>query len=92
MIDSHDFSATKPWIADKTGLPAPPAYDKAVHGSFAEYHKDVVEPNFLVATDAPYFVGDVSLALARDWYEKEFGITFDEERQSQTVHVIRKKE
>jgi hypothetical protein len=91
MIDSQDFSATKPWIVDETNLPAPPEYDKNAHGTYAEYRKNVIEPKSLVATDAPYFVGDVSLPVAREWYAKEFGITFDDERQSVTVHVIRKK-
>lgn len=91
MIDSHDLAANKPWIIDETGLSTPPKYDKGVHGTFAEYRKNVVEPKFLVATDAPYFVGKESLEMAKVWYEKEFGITFHEERRPVTVHVVREK-
>jgi hypothetical protein len=91
MIDSQDLAADKPWIVDETGLPAPPKYDKGVHGTFAEYRKNVIEPKFLVATDAPYFVGSESLEMAKEWYEKEFGITFHAERRPVTVHVVREK-
>jgi hypothetical protein len=90
-IDSHDFAANKPWIVDATGLPAPPPYNKSVDGTYAEYHQKVIEPKFLVATDAPYFVGDESLKMARDWYAKEFGITFEELHEMGPVHVIQKK-
>lgn len=92
MIDSSDLAANKPWIIDETGLAAAPKYDRDLYGSFAEYQKNIVEPKFLVATDAPYFVGSESLEMAKAWYEKEFGITFDEERRPVTVHVVREKQ
>ena len=92
MIDSQDLAADKPWIIDATGLPAPPKYDKSAHGTAAEYRKNVIEPKFLVATDAPYFVGVESLEMAKTWYEKEFGITFHEEHRPVTVHVVREKQ
>ena len=91
MIDSEDLAADKPWIIDDTGLPVPPKYDEKLYGTPEEYRKNVVDGKFLVATDAPYFVGRESLEMARKWYEKEFGITFHEERRPVTVHVVRKK-
>lgn len=89
MIDREDLTADKPWIVDETGLPAPPPYDEAKHGSYRQYRENVV-PHFFAATDAPYFVGHESLQLARDWYEREFGITFEEVERPVTVHVIRR--
>lgn len=91
FIDHQDLAADKPWIVNKTGLPHPPAYNKDEHGTYQDYRKNVVEPEFLVATDSPWFAGDESLQLARDWYLKEFGITFEEVEQPVTVHVIRRK-
>ena len=29
--------------------------------------------------------------MARDWYEKEFGITMTEEKRQLTIHVIGRK-
>ena len=90
MIDRFDLAADKPWISDETGLPAPPSYDESKHGTPREY-RDNIKSQFYVATDVPYFVGHESLQMARDWYEKEFGITFKEEIRPVTVHVIRRK-
>jgi hypothetical protein len=89
MID-RDFGADKPWIVDQTNLPAPPPYDEAKHGTRREYREKVVS-QFLVATDSPWFVGHESIDMARQWYAKEFGITFTEETRPVTVHVIRRK-
>jgi hypothetical protein len=80
------------WIIDKTGLPRPPKYDEHKHGTYMEFYKKVIEPKYLVATDAPYFKGDKSLEMARTWYEKEFGITFHPKRQMVTTHVVRRKD
>jgi hypothetical protein len=89
MIDRHDLAADKPWIIDETELPAPPRYDESKHGTPREYRKNV-ESQFYVATDSPWFVGHESIELTRDWYKKEFGITFKEEVRPVTVHVIRR--
>jgi len=92
LIDSHDLSADKPWIVDETGLPQPPKHNKSEHGSQREYWEKIVVPEFLVATDSPWFVGEESLQIAREWYLKEFGITFKEVQEPITVHVIRRKQ
>ena len=92
LIDQKDLAADKPWIVDETGLPQPPPYDKSKHGTQREYWQNVIEADYLVATDSPWFVGQESLQMARDWYQKEFGITFEEVEQSVTVHVIRHKQ
>jgi hypothetical protein len=43
------------------------------------------------ATDSPYFVGQESQAMAREWYQQQFGVTFQEEQRKLTMHVIRRK-
>ena len=91
LIDYREFSADKPWIVDKTGLPHEPPMDPGKYRTGKEYWDKVIAPNFLVATDSPWFVGEESLQMARDWYQKEFGITFKEEVESATVHVIRRR-
>jgi len=91
LVDSDDLKADKPWIVDETGLPQPPKYSESEHGTHREYWEKVVEPKFLVATDSPWFVGKESLQMAKAWYNKEFGITFEEVQKPITVHVIRRK-
>jgi hypothetical protein len=91
-IDSNELSANKPWILDETGLPKPPPYDESKHGTFREYREKVIDPQFLVATDSPWFAGHESLQIAKDWYLKEFGIKFIVEVQPITVHVVRRKQ
>jgi hypothetical protein len=92
MIDRNDLAADKPWIVDETGLPTPPTFDKAKHATWEEYWRQEIEGKHAAATDAPYFVGNESLEMARQWYEKEFGVTFEERTETQTVHVIRRKQ
>lgn len=91
MIDSRDFAANLPIIFDETGLPKPPAFDSQKYTSAQEFRDQVVIPEFGVATDSPWFVGEESLPLARTWYAEQFGITFVEEVRPVTVHVVRKK-
>ena len=78
MIDRDDLAADKPWIVDETGLPTPPAFDATKYGSWREFWEREIEPQYAVATDAPYFVGKESLEMARAWYAKELGVTFEE--------------
>lgn len=91
MIDRRDLKADKPWIIDKTNLPQPPLFDKAIHGTHREYWEKIVEPGFLVASDSPWFVGKESLQIARNWYRHEFGITFEEVKEPITIHVVRRR-
>jgi hypothetical protein len=49
------------------------------------------EPVF-VSYESPWWTGEDAPAMARDWFEKEFGITFREEVRPVTVYVVRKKE
>ncbi|MEX2141301.1 MAG: hypothetical protein WD894_18695 [Pirellulales bacterium] len=86
-----DLDADKPWIVDKTGLSMPPAYDESQHGTGREYDEKILPP-YYVATDVPWFAGEESLEMARQWYAKEFGITFVQEVRAVTVHVIRRKQ
>ncbi|HEY3393444.1 MAG TPA: hypothetical protein VGK58_12105 [Lacipirellulaceae bacterium] len=86
-----DLDADKPWIIDQTGLPQPPPYDSEQHGTPREYSENVL-PAYYVATDSPWFAGQESIDMAREWYAKEFGITFTEETRMVTVHVIRRKQ
>ena len=60
---------------DETGLPR----FKSVNGK---------KTRFFVSSDSPYFAGDEGVAIAKKWYEKEFGITFQEEMHPMTVFVV----
>ncbi|MGE5195625.1 MAG: hypothetical protein ACM3U2_24290, partial [Deltaproteobacteria bacterium] len=91
MIDSGDFTAKHPVIFDETGLPKPPPFDPGKYETAKEFRDNVVLPAYGVATDSPWFVGDASMVMAREWYKKEFGITMTEEVRPFTVHVVRRK-
>lgn len=87
-----DFDGDSIVIEDQTGLPRPPAFDKNIHGTWAEYWKNVVAGNYPTATDSPYFRGPESLEMAREWYRDQFGITFTVEKRPTTIHVVRRKQ
>ena len=94
----HDFNtdqnskyeATHPIIVDATGLPQAPEWDRNSLATWNEYRNEILE-SYLVASDSPYFSGKQSRQMARDWFKKEFGVTFEEEQRSMTIHVIKKK-
>ena len=90
-IDQTDFGARFPIIFDETGLPEPPPFDPQRYKSAQEFRDKLVIPQLGVASDSPYFAGAESIAMARDWYAREFGITFVEEVRPLTVHVVRRK-
>jgi hypothetical protein len=91
-IDSRELTARLPIIIDETGLPRAPAFDPQKYKSGQEFYDTIVKPNYCVASDAPLFEGKNSLGLAREWYAREFGITFVEEQRPMTVHVVRSKQ
>ena len=48
---------------------------------------------YFVATDSPWFRGDEeSFRMGRQWYAKEFGVTFKEETRPMTIHVVRRRQ
>lgn len=90
-LQNYDLGGRGPIIVDQTGLPREPRNDPSKYSTWEQYRKAVDYDRYLVATDSPWFVGDESLAMAREWYEKEFGVTFKEEQRKLVVHVIRRK-
>lgn len=88
---NSDYKGKHPVIVDETGLPKPPAWDKAKYPQYRQFREKVVG-NFFVASDMPFFNGEEGQTMARDWYAKEFGITFKEEQRPMTIHVIRKQQ
>ena len=90
-LQAKDFRGDSIIIEDQTGLPRPPAFDKKVHGTREDYWKNVVEPNYVMATDSPFFRHEGSVEMAKKWYRDEFGITFTEESRPRTIHVVRRK-
>jgi hypothetical protein len=90
-IDSRELTAKLPIIVDETGLPRAPAFDPQKYKSGQEFYDSVIKPNYCVASDAPLFVGMKSLEMAREWYAREFGITFTEEQRPIATHVVQRK-
>lgn len=90
-LQNHRLTADHPIIADQTGLPEPPEWDRDRYSTEQGYRDEVLDKYF-VATDSPWFAGPESRHMARQWYETEFGITFEEQTQPMTVHVVRRKE
>ena len=90
-LQNEDLNGSGPIVIDKTGLPTQPTWDKSKHKTYVEYKQAINYEKYLVATDSPWFVGKGSREMARKWYAKEFGVTFEEELRPRTIHVIRRK-
>ena len=45
-----------------------------------------------VSSESPYFGGDASPAIAKQWFAEQFGVTFVEQKREQTVHVVRRRQ
>ena len=91
-VDSRELTAKLPIIVDETGLPRAPAFDAQKHKSGQESYDTVIKPNYCVSSDAPLFEGKKSLEMAREWYAREFGITFIEEQRPMAIHVVQRKQ
>lgn len=91
QLQNRDFNGRHPIVVNATGLPTPPKRDAERYPTWTEYTNAVSYEDYLVATDAPYFRGKESLPMARNWYEQEFGVTFEEETRPVTMHVVRRK-
>lgn len=91
MQNMSPIGGHHPIIIDQTGFPQPPEFDKNKYESEAEYEQEVNYEQYLVASDSPYFVGEGSTEMARQWYQKELGITFDSEIRKLTMHIVRQK-
>ncbi|MEM7315790.1 MAG: hypothetical protein AAF497_21850, partial [Planctomycetota bacterium] len=76
-------------LRNETGLPLPPQRDFEKYSGRTAW-ESVVNP-YYVATDVPYFPGKEGREMAIEWYRKEFGITFIEEKRMMTTHVIERK-
>lgn len=90
-IQNHEFRADNPIIIDETGLPRPPRWDREQYPDPAQFREQVMD-KFYVATDSPWFAGVESRQMARDWFKKEFGVTFTEETRPLTIHALRRKQ
>jgi len=66
-------------IIDETGLPATPEPGQP-------------ETTVAVSSANPYWSGQESIDMARQWFLKEFGITFREETKIMTVYEVQKKQ
>ncbi|MHC4432114.1 MAG: hypothetical protein ACYTBS_09765 [Planctomycetota bacterium] len=75
----YHLSADKIVIVDETGLPSEPAEGQS-------------DDSVAVSSVSPYWQGDESIAIARKWFEEQFGITFSEEMRPMTVHIVRKQQ
>lgn len=91
LLQNDGLTADHPVIIDQTGLPQPPEWDKSRFPDGRDFHEKVVK-NYLVAADSPWFVGPESRAMARQWYEEEFGITFEEQKRPMTIHVVQRND
>jgi hypothetical protein len=52
---------------------------------------DSLDDSAYVSWESPYWGGEESIAIAKDWFEREFGVTFTEEARSKKVYVVGKK-
>ncbi|MGB7345951.1 MAG: hypothetical protein WBD20_17165 [Pirellulaceae bacterium] len=91
-IQNSRYTADHPIIIDQTGLPRPPKMDREKYKSWEEFKEAVNYDQFYVASDSPYFPDEPSRKMARDWFEKEFGVTMKVEKRPMTIHVIRRKQ
>jgi hypothetical protein len=89
---NHDFNGAHPIIVDEKGLPSPPVWQRREYPSFEEFSQAVNYEQHYVATDSPWFFGEGSLEMARNWYQENFGITFREEKHKVSTHLIRRKD
>ena len=91
-LQNDDLLGRGPIIVDQTGLPREPRRDRSKYSTWEQYRQAVDYDQYLAATDSPYFVGEESLALARHWYEKEFGVTFKAEQRTLGMHIVRRRQ
>lgn len=91
MLQNDDCNGRHPIVINETGLPREPRWDRAKYPTWDEYRRAVNYDRYFVASDSPHFTGEDSQAMARQWYQKEFGVTFTEERRPLTMHVVRRK-
>lgn len=91
LQNSSVISGTHPIIVDQTGFPNPPAFDRSRYASWDDYTNAVNYDQYLVASDSPWFVGEGSLDMARQWYQKELGITFDPKKRKLKTYIVRRK-
>jgi hypothetical protein len=75
----YDLGANRLIIIDETGLPSEPAEGQS-------------RESVAVSSASPYWDGDESIELAREWFKEQFGVTFTEEIRPMLVHVVQKRE
>ena len=92
-LQNRYLTADSPIIEDQTGLPRPAPRDRETYATAKQYEENVKSKHY-VAADSPWFAGGKHSAesqpMAREWFEKEFGITFEQETRQMTVHVVRR--
>lgn len=70
-----DLTAATPIIIDETGLPSEPPD----------------EPANFVSNESPYWAGGDAPEMAKNWFAKEFGVTFSEEVRMVPIYVVQPK-
>ena len=74
----YDLKAQGVYIIDETGLPQPP-------------DANADRKPYAVCSENVYWGGEESKQIAREWFEKEFGITFTEETRLMKTFVVQKR-
>ncbi len=74
----YDLAADRIVIVDETGLPPEPA-----EGPSRE--------SVAVSSASPYWHGDESVEMAKEWFRKQFGVTFTEEIRPMIIYVVRRR-
>lgn len=74
----YDLGADRLIIIDETGLPSEPTEGQT-------------QESVAVSSASPFWRGDESIEMAREWFRKEFGVTFTEEIRPMIVHVVHRR-
>lgn len=72
-----DLSGTGIVIVDETGLP---------------YYDENAPEEYAICGETVYWGGQEAPAIARKWFQEEFGITFEEQQRRVPLWVVRKKD
>jgi hypothetical protein len=71
--------ATQIMIIDETGLPSMPEPGQS-------------EKTVAVSSANPFWKGQESIDMAKNWFQAQFGITFIEETRVMTLYEVQKKQ
>ncbi len=77
FYQAQSLAATGILIIDQTGLPSGPAVPPDCKGA--------------VAAEQPYWGGEESPEIAREWFQEQFGVTFTQETRPMTIYGVRRR-